>query len=155
MKLARIGAAALIAILASSPALAQDEPAPSRAVVLPVELKDPATAFTLGTIPFYSGAAAAYVGSSRFHWTPNQELSDAAGWQVAADAGILATYLALTLVAGTPTSNPSYWGMQGAALLTLIALPVTHLAVYAPYWGDRAVEFNKDQVVKAGFPVQE
>jgi hypothetical protein len=140
-------AALSMTLFATMPALAQQPATTPRTINLPVEMKDPYTAYAIGLVPFYSTAAATYVGTSRLSWDPPANLKNAGTNQFLADLSFVAAGLLLAGVAGA-TNNPAV-GM--ASIATFAIVPVSHSLFYAPYWGDRAVEFNRTKMRDAGF----
>ena len=145
-----IATAAGLMMPATVPAFAQQTSEPARTINLPVELKDPYTAYTVGLIPFYSYAAAAYVGTSRLSWNPSDEMTNAATNQMLVDLGFLAAGIVFA-GAGVATNNP---GLNIASVVSIVAIPFCHVATYAPFWGQEAVRFNKKQMADSGFASQ-
>lgn len=140
-------AAISMTLVAVPPALAQQPVATPRTINLPVEMKDPYTAYAIGLVPFYSTAAATYVGTSRLSWDPPAHLKNAGTNQFLADLSFVAAGAVLAGVAGA-TNNPA---LGVASIATFAIIPVSHSLFYAPYWGDRAVEFNRTKMRDAGF----
>lgn len=134
--------------LTAAPALAAptaDEPVELR-VTLPVDLKDPFVAYSLGLVPFGGPWAAAYVGTSRVQGSPGPTHL-LTGWAYnAIDLGVLAGIAVLAAQPVTPGSSPSL-----LPYLAVAALPLAHMAWFGPYWGGEAARFNRDAVLKAGF----
>ena len=110
---------------------------PSVAADLPPETRDPHHAYLLGSIPFGSYAAAAYVGTSRLSADIDGDLLGAASFQTGADAAFLvaATLSPALLGSGTLLN-------QIVTSTCLLALPISHMA-YAPGWSEEAVKFNQ------------
>lgn len=152
LKLSKPGLTLAAALMVSTamPAQAQQVAAPTRTINLPVELKDPYTAYSVGLVPFYSHAAASYVGTSRLSWQPSEKLSNAANTQILGDIGFLAAGVLLA-GAGVVGNSP---GLSIASLVSFIAVPISHVAFYAPFWGQEAVRFNIKQMTDSGFASQ-
>lgn len=126
--------------------------APLAVVALPLDLKDPYTAYSLGMIPFASSLAARYVGTHRLSWHISDELSGAATRQALMDWGLLVGGAAIM---GFTTAMP--YNMQGQGVFVgagaLLAIPVSHWLLYAPYWGEEAVRLNRGELARHGFPL--
>ena len=136
-----------------APAVASAAKAGPIAVVsLPLDLKDPYTAYGLGTIPFMSNLAASYVGSTRLAWRPNEALAGAATNQGLADWGMLVGGLGLLgLAQGLPYELRGQGLFVGVAALA--GIPLAHGLIYGPWWGDQAVEANRRELARHGFPL--
>lgn len=143
MKHVLAGLLAIGIIAASTPAQANTS---AGTVSLPVELKDPYQAYSLGLIPFGGTVAASYVGTHRLSWKTPDHLQSAANASLLMDVGILLG--GGFIAAGNPSNAPAI------NLLTLAALVGAHVFWFAPYWGDRAVDFNRSELQRNGFKVQ-
>ena len=148
--LAALPVACALTMLAVTPALALPAEAPSRTINLPVELKDPYMAYSIGLVPFYSAAAATYVGTTRLSWDPPESLKTASTNQFLADLTLLAGGIVLLGLSG-PTQNP---GLALASLVSFVAIPFSHSTFYGPFWGDKAAEFNRSEMREAGFTAE-
>lgn len=127
---------------------------PSMVVALSLDLKDPYTAYSLGLIPFGSTIAARYVGTRRLSWRIDDELNGAATRQALMDWGLLVGGAGiLGLAAAMPYGSQSQTAFLGAA--ALLAIPFTHWAMYAPFWGEQAVGHNRAELTRHGFPLDE
>lgn len=138
-----------------SPAASPAAPArPAAIVTMPLDLKDPYTAYSLGLIPFGSTFAARYVGTRRLSWRVDDELNGAATRQALMDWGLLVGGAGiLGLSAAMPYGGQGQTAFIGAA--ALLAIPLTHWAMYAPYWGEQAVGHNRAEMTRHGFPLDE
>jgi hypothetical protein len=137
-------------MLAPSAALAADVPSPAREVTLPVELKDPFIAYTLGLVPLYATGPAYYVGISRV----NGELPPNVAWASAfQDYGDLALAaggfgLARLSVGKTPVeAEPLIF----ASAFCYALIPVLHFMYYGPHWARMAASFNKSSLELHGY----
>ncbi len=127
---------------------------PLTVVAMPLDLKDPYTAYSLGMIPFASTVAARYVGTRRLSWRIDDDLNGAATRQVIMDWGLLVGGAAvLGLSASMPYGTQGQGAFVGAA--AILAIPVSHWLLYAPYWGEQAVSFNRAELTRHGFPLDE
>lgn len=148
----RILWALLLVPLLSLPAQAQvDLPIVTRSITLPLELKDPHTAYGIGMIPFGAQAAATYVGTTRFSWDAPAELRDTATRQTLADLGLTVLGAGLIALGNGDTGNRQV-ALYTAGGLSLLSVPLSHAWFYAPFWGREAIEFNRRQIREAGFP---
>lgn len=156
--------AARVAAPAASPAAASPSAStrpgapgsagPIAVVALPLDLKDPYTAYSLGMIPFGSTIAARYVGTRRLSWRIDDELNGAATRQALLDWGLLVGGAAiLGISSAMPYGAQGQGAFIGAA--AIVAIPVTHWLLYAPYWGEQAVVFNRAELSRHGFPLDE
>lgn len=145
-----LSCAAAAAIAAKAP---EPPKGPQPVVALTLDLKEPYTAYGLGTIPFMSNLAASYVGSNRLSWRPDDELMGAATRQGLADWGMFVGGLGLL---GLAQALPSEMRVQGTfvGVAALAAIPLAHWLFYAPYWGEQAVEANRRELARYGFPLQ-
>lgn len=143
MKHALAGLLAIGIIATSTPAQANTS---AGTVSLPVELKDPYQAYSLGLIPFGGTVAASYVGTHRFSWKTPDHLQSAANSSLLVDAAIL--FGGAFFSAANPSNAPAI------SFLTLGALVGSHMLWFAPYWGDRAVDFNRSELKRNGFNVR-
>lgn len=127
---------------------------PVAVVALPLDLKDPYTAYTLGMLPFASSVAARYVGTSRLSWRIDDELSGAATRQTLMDWGLLVGGTGIIGIgAASPSNLQGQFAFLGAA--ALLAIPFSHWLLYAPYWGEEAVRLNRAAMTRHGFEVDE
>ncbi len=149
-----IPALSVLSLLAASlPAQAQQPIFVMRTTNVPVELKDPFTAYSIGLVPFYSIGAANYVGTTRLKWDPDPGLKFSAVTQTLLDVALLAAGIYLYQRSTTePTTSATFLsGGVGA----LAAIPLTHLWFHAPFWGQQAVEFNRKRLEQEGFSTKE
>ena len=127
---------------------------PAPVVTLPLDLKDPYTAYSMGLFPFASTVAARYVGTTRLSWRIDDELGGAATRQTLMDWGLLVGGGAiLGLSAAMPPGSQGQVAFVGAT--ALLAIPLSHWLMYAPFWGEEAVRFNRAEMRRHGFPVDE
>lgn len=145
---------ALTLVATAAPALAQQPIYVMRTTNLPIELKDPFTAYSIGLVPFYSIGAAYYVGTTRLQWDPAPALKVSAMTQTLLDLALLGAGLYLTSRSTTePPATTATFTTGGVAALA--AIPLTHLWFYAPFWGQHAVEFNRKRLEQEGFSTSE
>jgi len=137
-----------------SPALAQQPIYVMRTTNLPIELKDPFTAYSIGLVPFYSIGAANYVGTTRLKWDPDPGLKFSAMTQTLMDFALLGAgiYLYQRATTEAPATTATFYSGGAAAFA---AIPLTHLWFYGPFWGQRAVEFNRQRLEQEGFSTNE
>lgn len=115
-----------------------------------VDYKEPWVAYALGTVPFGGFMAAAYVGTSRFDWETVQAPMNAGTGQFALDCGLLLLgALANSVGAATPLS-PSNFGLQTMGMLAYAAIPIMHIKVYGPWWGEQAALVNREMAKRLG-----
>lgn len=144
----------LMVLATGQPALAQQPLFVMRTTNLPVELKDPFTAYSIGLVPFYSIGAANYVGTTRLQWDPDPGLKFSAVTQTLLDVALLAAgiYLYQRSTVEAPTTAT---GFTTGGIGALAAIPLTHLWFYGPFWGQQAVEFNRKRLEQEGFSTKE
>lgn len=141
--------AVFLSLAIASPAYA-DVGVASREVTLPVELKDPFVAYSLGLVPFYSMAAANYVGFSRLSGTCEPGAASTGFGQFALDVGLVVAGSWLMAQGGANAAQSA----QAAPLLggaCYLAIPVAHMFLFAPGWGNRAAMFNRASIELAGY----
>ena len=127
--------------------------APGTVLAVPVELKEPYLAYSLGMIPFFTMNVANYVGTDRLSWKPAQPLADVAWRQGLTDWGLLLAGTTLfALTGGAPEAVRGQGMFLG--LTALVAIPASHLWIYAPWWGEQAADFNRRQLLRYGFPAE-
>lgn len=115
---------ALSILAAPLPAMAQQPIFVMRATNLPVELKEPFTAYSLGLIPFFSIGAANYVGTTRLKWDPDPGLKFSALTQTLTDAALLVAGIYLYQRSSTDPTNSTAFLAGGVGALA--AIPLTH-----------------------------
>lgn len=143
----------LLLLTSQAPALAQQPIFVHRTTNLPVELKDPFKAYSIGLVPFYSIGAASYVGTTRLKWDPDPALKFSAMTQTLMDAALLAAGIYLyQRSTGDPTNSSMF---LAGGIGALAAIPLSHLWIYAPFWGQNAVEFNRKRLEQEGFSTNE
>ncbi|MGE5707142.1 MAG: hypothetical protein ACM3YO_02320 [Bacteroidota bacterium] len=161
---------AVIFAFCSTPAIAEEvkKIEPASVITLPVETKDPFTAYSLGLIPFSSYSAANYVGTTRLSWQPSAGLRMAAFFQNTVDIALFISAItcfqrasqAVNQTTGCSVyginqtdSSLAYYSYLTGYLASVIAIPVSRLLWHAPYWGNAAVEQNKRVLLENGYKV--
>lgn len=141
----------LVPAMTARPARAEQPMYVVRSVSVPVEFKDPFKAYCLGMVPLGGHAAANYVGTTRFSWSPAAEYKLNALTQSALDVVLLAAGGTATYLGARDGNTP----LLAGGVVGLLAVPLVHVTFFAPYWGDTAVQLNRQAMVREGYKAPE